>query len=93
MFGDKTIRRIADNHADVAWSGTRQLQIGRVEYRFDRGNDRDVIAKQREILDAFFFRSQHSECGAGHRCFEAQREEDDLPVGFSLAIRRESRGE
>ena len=60
------------------------MQIRRVEYRLDRGNDRNVITKQSEVLDAFFLRPQHGQSGAGHGCFKAQGKEDDLPVGVLL---------
>src|SRR5881394_1641328 len=47
VLGDKTVRGIADYHADMA--GTEepiQLKIRRVQNRLNRRNDRDVITKQ-----------------------------------------------
>ena len=58
-----------------------KLQIGRIEDRFDCRNDRDVIAEERKILDVFPLCPKHGQCSTGHRCFEAQRKEHNLPAG------------
>jgi hypothetical protein len=57
-----------------------QCQLGRVEDRFDRRNDCDVIAQQREIADALALGLQYRQGRARHRRFEAEGEEDDLLV-------------
>ena len=67
----------------LTWPGPRnpsKCRSGESSIALIVGNDRDVIAKQREVFDPFFFRAQHSECSAGHGCLEAQCKEDDLPV-------------
>jgi hypothetical protein len=47
MFGNEPVGRRANDHADVPRPEKAvQCQLGRVEDRFDRCNDRDVIAQQ-----------------------------------------------
>src|ERR1700691_1263863 len=56
---DEFIRTAADYGRDVTGPDKAvEPQVGRIEYRLDRRNDRHVVAENRKVFDAVSFRSQ-----------------------------------
>ncbi len=81
-LGDEAERRLADHHADVTGREEGvQLHVGRVQDGLDGRHRGDVIAEQREVVDAFAFGLQHRHGGTRHRGLEAEAEEDHLAIG------------
>ena len=81
MPGNEVVGPRADHHADVTRPDKSvQPQVWRIENRLDRWNDRDVIAKQREVSYPLGTRLDQRHRGARHGGFEAEAEEHHLPL-------------
>ena len=81
MPGNEIVGPRADHHADMAGPDKSvQPQVGRIEDRLDRWNDRDVIAEQREVACPLGTRLDQRHRRARHRGFEAEAEEHHLPL-------------
>ena len=80
---NKVVGSHAYYHADVTCANKAvQAQVGRVKNSFHSRYDSDVIAEDREVLDAFGLRAQEGDCGRGRSGFKADGEEDDLAIGM-----------
>src|SRR2546430_9871978 len=80
---NKVVGSHAYYHADVTCANKAvQAQVGRVKNSFHSRYDSDVIAEDREVLDAFSLRAQEGDCCRGRSGFKADGEEDDLTIGI-----------
>ena len=92
MVGDEPVGPRADHHAHMAGpQESIELQLRAVEDRLDGRDDGDVIAEQREIVDALALGLENGERGRGHRRLEAEPEEYDLLLGIAVAPARAHR--
>ena len=69
------------------WPGTKKridAHVGRIENRADSGNDGDVIAKYRKIVDAFIAGAQQCQRGGRRGGFKSDGEEHHVLFGIVL---------
>ena len=85
VFRDPLIGAAADDRGHVARPDEGvEPHVGRIENGADRGNDRDVIAEHRKIVDALRLRAHQRQCRGGSRGFKADGEKHHVLVGIGL---------
>ncbi len=78
---NKGIGAQANHHADMARTDKPiQAQPGRVQNRFNRGNDGDMIAENGKIFAPLCLRTQQGNSRRGGSGFKTNREKDDLAI-------------